>query len=325
MNFTFFRYAGLLAAIVALVTNAGCGNSGGLAVSTGGGNVADTIAFVSRDGTINHIRLMDVDSSGVGSNLRRLTTDTEAEDYISWSPDGKRIAYQRAVNGAAIYVISADGTGKQRLSSTPGMDVTPSWSPDGTQIVYARLYSPPQPNNPPLTDIRIMNADGTGDHAILSATRFSIEPRWSIKNKISFISLRGGSNLNVYVMNPDGTGLAQLTYLGNNGEPTWSPDGDRIIFGSDREGGGKLNILAMNADGSNQVQLTYFDVPIEAGDSNWSSDGKKITFERDINGMKQSDPNAFAEVWTMTADGSGATSTTIQCADVGCSPRWRPK
>lgn len=267
---------------------------------------------------------MQVDDSGAGSNSQRLTGDAESEDYISWSPNGKRIAYQRAFSGSAIYVINSDGTGERRLSPIPSMDVTPSWSPDGTQIIYARLYTAPQPNNPPMTDIRIMNADGTGDHAILSGTRFSVEPRWSLKNKISFISLMGGSNLNVYTMNPDGTGFIQLTYDGNNGEPTWSPDGSMITFGSDREGGSRLNIFAMNADGSNQVQLTHFDAPIEVGDTNWSSDGKKITFEYDISGMKQSDPNAFAEVWTMNSDGDGAISTAVQCADVGCSPRWRP-
>jgi len=35
----------------------------------------------------------------------------------------------------------------------------------------------------------------------------------------------------------------------------------------------------MNADGSLQGQLTHFEAPYEAGDTNWSSDGKKITFE----------------------------------------------
>jgi Tol biopolymer transport system component len=80
----------------------------------------------------------------------------------------------------------------------------------------------------------------------------------------------------------------------------------------------------MNADGSQQQQLTHFDVPDEAGDTNWSSDGTKIAFEYDISGMKQSDPNAFAEVWIMNPDGSSETSTGIQCSDVGCAPRWRP-
>ena len=176
-----------------------------------------------------------------------------------------------------------------------------------------------------MTDIRVMNVDGTGDHAILANTVFSVEPRWSVNDQLVFMSLMNGSNLEIYVMNVDGTGLRQLTSAANNGDPVWSPDGTRITFGSDREGGNKLNVFVMNADGSGQEQLTHFDVPYEAGDTNWSSDGKKIAFEYDINGMKQSDPNAYAEVWTMNPDGSGETSTGVQCSGVGCAPRWQPR
>jgi TolB protein len=284
------------------------------------------MAFVIQQNSVNQIYLMDVDASGVGNNLTKLTADSYAENYPSWSPDGKQLVYQRDFNGSAIYLINADGGGQQRLSPTPGFDVTPSWSPDGAQIVYARLYQAPQPNMPPMTDIRIMNADGTGDHAILSDTVFSVEPRWSVNNQVVFMSYMGGSLLDIYVMNADGSGLQQLTNnTGNNGDPVWSPDGTRITFGSDRDGGSKVNIFAMNPDGSRQEQLTHFDVPYEAGDTNWSSDGKKIAFEWDVNGMEQSNPNAYAEVWTMNPDGSGETSTRVQCADAGCAPRWQPR
>ncbi|HUE04147.1 MAG TPA: hypothetical protein VMR62_31650 [Bryobacteraceae bacterium] len=53
--------------------------------------------------------------------------------------------------------------------------------------------------------------------------------------------------------------------------------------------------------------MTHLEVPYEAGDTNWSSDGSKITFQYDINGARQSDPNAYAAVWTMNADGSGCS------------------
>src|SRR5450755_782577 len=132
------------------------------------------MAFVSRQNSVNHIFLMDVAASGVGANPARLTSDEDAENYPSWSPDGERLVYQRDFNGSAIYVINVDGAGQQRLSPTPGFDVTPSWSPDGTMIVYARLLEVPQPNERPMTDIRIMNADGTGDHSVLPNTAFSV-------------------------------------------------------------------------------------------------------------------------------------------------------
>ncbi len=302
----------------------GCGSGATGADAGPGVGMAGRIAFVSVESSVNRIYLMDVNASGMGANPTRLTNDSEAENYPSWSPDGKRLSYQRDFNGSAIYVINADGTSQLRLSPTPGFDVTPSWSPDGTKIVYARVLETPQPNTPPMTDIRVMNVDGTGDHAILANTVFSVEPRWSVNGQLVFMSLMNGSDLEIYVMNVDGNDLRQLTSGATNGDPVWSPDGTRITFGSDREGGNKLNIFEMNADGSQQAQLSHFDVPDEAGDTNWSSDGKKIAFEYDINGMKQSDPNAYAEVWTMNADGSGETSTGVQCSGVGCAPRWQP-
>jgi Tol biopolymer transport system component len=286
--------------------------------------MAGRIAFVSRPSSINQIYLMDVNSLGVGSGPTKLTNDADQENYPSWSPDGMRLVYQRDFNGSAIYVISADGTGQQRLSPTPGFDVTPSWSPDGSQIVYVRLRAAPQANQPSMTDIRVMNVDGTGDHAVLANTLFSVEPRWSVNDQLVFMSLMNSADLQIYVMSIDGANLRQLTSGANNGDPVWSPDGTRITFGSDREGGNKLNIFAMNRDGSQQEQLTHFDVPFEAGDTNWSSDGKKITFEYDVDGMKQSDPNAYAEVWTMNPDGNDETSTGVQCSGVGCAPRWQP-
>lgn len=55
-----------------------------------------------------------------------------------------------------------------------------------------------------------------------------------------------------------------------------------------------------------------------------NADGTLLAFEWDKNGNSQSDPNAYAEVWIMQADGTKQMSTGVQCSDVGCGPRWQP-
>jgi len=56
-------------------------------------------------------------------------------------------------------------------------------------------------------------------------------------------------------MNADGSNQVRLT---NNSardyRPSWSPDGSKIIFASDRDG--NMEVYIMNADGSNQIRLT---------------------------------------------------------------------
>lgn len=65
-----------------------------------------------------------------------------------------------------------------------------------------------------------------------------------------------GSSREIFLMNPDGSGIVCITNaLGDDYDPNWSPDGEKIVFISEREGNN--DIFIMNADGSEQTQLTY--------------------------------------------------------------------
>ena len=77
---------------------------------------------------------------------------------------------------------------------------------------------------------------------------------WTPDGRIIYSS-HAGINLDLWVMQPDGTGLKQLTDVGErNATPTITPDGRYIIFTSTRSGG--LQIWRMELDGSNPIQLT---------------------------------------------------------------------
>jgi Tol biopolymer transport system component/predicted Ser/Thr protein kinase len=129
--------------------------------------------------------------------------------------------------------------------------------------------------------------------------------------RIVFDSYRDG-NLEIYVMNADGSGLKNLT---NNpaGDyvPSWSPDSTRIAFASKRDG--NHEIYVMNADGSGQTRLT--DDPAEDYAPCWSLDSTHVAF--------QSDRDGDYEIYVMNADGSGQTRLTNNPAN-DHDPSWSP-
>ena len=90
--------------------------------------------------------------------------------------------------------------------------------------------------------------------------------------KIVFSNSRAGNNSEIYVMNPNGSGVQRLTEdqfaPATDLSPTWSADGTRIAFSRD------FDIYSMNADGSNRTQLTN-NADAEYNPT-WSPDGSRI-------------------------------------------------
>ena len=235
-----------------------------------------------------------------------------------WSPQGTRIAfecvsYDPPSQGYDICTMKADGTNVKDVSNQYDFDVTPAWSPDSTQIVYANGYS--------TYDVWVMQADGSNKQDITSTPSSNdLLPVWSPDgSKIAFVTDRDG-NWDVYTMNPDGTGLKNLTKNPANdghasaplsGGISWSPDGSRIAFSTDRDG--NQEIYTMKADGSD-VQRVTSDAAADANPV-WSPDGMKFAFESDRSGL--------LAIYTMDVDGSNVAQLT-KGNYWDRYPDWRP-
>jgi Tol biopolymer transport system component len=145
--------------------------------------------------------------------------------------------------------------------------------------------------------------------------------------KIAFQSNRGG-NFQIYTMNPDGSGQTQLTQLGENFRPSWSPDGTKIAFTSTRDPGNpdcdgdltlcNFEIYAMNADGTGQTRVTNTPLYVEDAPV-WTADGTKITYHR----ITQC--GAFGcddSIVTTNVDGTGGHVFPTGC--YASDPAWAP-
>lgn len=134
----------------------------------------------------------------------------------------------------------------------------------------------------------------------------------------------------LYIASIDGKNVRRLTEDANHSEPSWSPDGNHLVFdqitmirrrGEARERPTDSDLYIINADGGRPQMLTS-----GAGwdtDPDWSPDGEKIAFisdRPDANGQR------IYNLWTMNADGSNPVNLTNFTAlhlQAG-QPDWSP-
>lgn len=215
------------------------------------------IAFAStRDGNTD-IYVMNADGSGV----TRLTDDRGDDTDPTWSPDGGRIAFVSDRAGSAsdigespdeIFVMNADGSGQERLTSNRLLDDDPAFSPDGTTIAF--VHQSGQAG----MDIWAISASGGKPWRLTFAGGDDEQPNWSPDGtRIAFSSQRdggvgqrgGGGTGAVFVMNADGSGQQKLTDSRFDRDPVWSPDGQRIAFVGQRSGAHGLYVIGAGGTG----------------------------------------------------------------------------
>jgi TolB protein len=153
--------------------------------------------------------------------------------------------------------MDADGKHVKQLTHELGYDGGPTFSPDGKWIVY-RAYHPQTQKEiddykellarnlirPTSLEIWIMKSNGSDKKQITNLGAASFGPAFTADGKrIIFASnydpqthaTGGEGNFELWMMNPDGSGLERITYSdGFDGFPMFSPDGKKLVWASNR-------------------------------------------------------------------------------------------
>ncbi|MCL6642065.1 MAG: PKD domain-containing protein [Candidatus Bipolaricaulota bacterium] len=292
-----YTSAGLYVAVLTVTDSTGLKSSFALFIT-----VLETSIFFASDRTGN-LEIFKMNNDGTSQAM--ITNSPGNDQWPALAPHGRQIvAFASDRTGDFdIFTMLPNGILQTNLTSqTPSWEIQPTWSPDAAKIAFAT-------NRDGNYEIYTMNADGTNQARLTTVTpKNAFAPRWSPTNPNLLIFVTKNDNapnaLDIWKVNADGTGMANLTQrpsfddgalspvTGFPSPPSWSPDGTKIAFTSNQTG--SLDIFVMNADGTSIVSLNTFASSSTANlatsdefDPFWLPNGQEIAFVSDRDGTYQ--------------------------------------
>jgi TolB protein len=193
------------------------------------------------------------------------------------------------IGAEQVCIMNPDGSDNHRLTTQDNYRrYYPSLSPDGKSVVYSAYR---EDNVYEIYELNIATGESkrlTDRLGVLNAPQVSPDGKTIVFMRWTVAS----DQYQVWAMDRNGRNPRRV-FDGDGWDPTWSPDGSRILFASDRDGGTQLYIG--NADGSNIKRVS--NLPSVRGRSDWSPQDLITTYSGE----------AWArEVFVMNLDGSNA-------------------
>ena len=267
------------------------------------------IYFISNRTGHKEVWVMDYD----GSNQKPVTHLGSIALSPRPSPDGSRVAFSWV--GKEGWEIGIYSNELNRLIAFPrfgGTNSAPAFSSDGAHLAFSSSRT----GDPEIYTVDA--ATGGGLKRLTNVKGPDTSPTWNPKTnaQLAFVSGRTGLP-QIYTMDADGSNVIKMTDQGYAISPSWSPNGQFLVFAWIRHYGpgapGAQDIYIMDVASHQWVQLTHDggrnDFP------SWSPDGRHIVFQSSRTGRD--------EIWSMLADGSQQTQLTTNGSNT--MPNWSSK
>jgi TolB protein len=201
---------------------------------------------------------------------------------LSWSPDGRRIAFARRIRSGTstqtdIYVADLRRGSLRRLTSSPADDDDPLWSPRGDWIAFTREREFRRGKARALYAISVRAGRSerlTREFFWLEGELVGfLEAAWSPDGRQLVLAAERATMPGLYVV---GNGqVARLSRSPSDHDPEWSPDGRTIVFsGKHPSRPVGLHISLINPDGTGRRVISANP----GSEPTWSPDGEEIAF-----------------------------------------------
>lgn len=284
--------------------------------------------------TGGHIVLTDAD----GSRPRDISSSAGGDHLPSWSPDGTKLAFWRAMGERfSIAVTSPDGVVISLIPTLQPVAADPlttwaggaggplDWSPDSRHLAFWSGVGD-------LPQIFTVESDGTALQRIGDPGIPAIDPVWSPDGaQIAFGGMgeafadagAGPDRTGIFVMDADGSGVHRISrakgrdLIGSFHLPQWQPGGDLIAYMANPDN--VFHVFVARADGTSER-----DVSLQAGGGipndeapSWSPDGRRLAFTRSVNG------GLGSQIVVVDTDGTYATTLVHPPVD-SVPPTWSP-
>ncbi len=198
--------------------------------------------------------------------IQQVTSDTADEAFATFSPDGKKIVYQKFVKGSwDIYEMDLETGRDTVLIATPADETLPQYAPDGGALVFVSNRDDRRPISAKYKVREIYLWDFS--KGIMKNLTQSVADDWLPRfhpkgNRLVFVSDRQdlrkvpltAKQSDIFIMERNGAFQLELTKeTSNEGGPCFAAGGEKIYFHSNRRG--TYDIFVMDIDGSHVMSI----------------------------------------------------------------------